>query len=130
MAKMLDQCPICKNSVKITEKGVNCNDCKQWWHAHCCDIDDAQYEWLTGNSNTGYDIKFSCKNCREKEDEGGEPDTVTNAMLFQQMQEMMKTVNKVLSNYDDMKKQNNHLQERLEKLEKGGRGNVEPQASL
>ena len=130
ISKMLDQCPICNNSVKITEKGVNCNDCKQWWHAQCCDIDDAQYEWLTGNNNTGYDIKFSCKNCREKEDERGEPDTVTNAMLFQQMQEMMKTVNKVLSNYDDMKKQNNRLQERLEKLEKGGRGNTEPQANL
>ena len=130
LSKMLDQCPVCNNSVKISEKGVNCNDCKQWWHAQCCDIDDAQYEWLTGNNNTGYDIKFSCKNCREKEDEREETDTVSNAMLYKQMQEMMKTMNRVASNYDELKAKNESLHERVKKLEKSSGANSEPQGNL
>ena len=116
IAQNLDICPDCENEVKLDEQGIKCDDCKQWWHAPCCKIDDQQYNWLSGKGSSGYYVKFTCKICSERKEEDTD-EVISNAMLFKQMQQMMQTMSKVLTNYEKINETNDKLHQRIEKLE-------------
>ena len=115
LGQNLDICPVCENNVKDDDNGIECNVCSQWWHAPCCNIDDRQYEWLK-NGDSEYDIKFTCKNCKG-EDTLDTGEVVSNAMIYKQMQQMMKTMGQMLKKYDKVNDSNVKLAERVDKLE-------------
>ena len=109
----LDICPICGNSVKSEEKGLCCEECHQWWHSACCNIDDEKYEWLASSSN----VLFVCDNCKDSRNRG---ESLSTESLFTQMQAMINSMNATLAIHEKMIKSNNELASRVTKLEKQG----------
>ena len=108
-----DICPVCGNSVTIDEKGLCCDECNQWWHSPCCNIDDDKYEWLASSSN----VLFVCDNCK---DTRNSEESLSPESLFKQMQAMMNTMNNTLAKHEKMIKANNELATRVTKLENQG----------
>ena len=39
-----DNCGVCRKPVRITEKGVECEVCTQWFHIKCENVSTALYE--------------------------------------------------------------------------------------
>ena len=60
-----DQCPVCDEKVKPSDKGVECEICLTWYHIKCQNVSTKHYECLTDK-----DCQFHwfCKGCRRGAD--------------------------------------------------------------
>ena len=105
-----DICPDCQNSVGENEKGLNCDECRQWYHAPCLKIEDEKYDWLASSDN----LLFVCDTCKVNR---ANEESLTNAALFIQMKDMMANMKVVLANQNKMMKTNDDLAFRVNKLE-------------
>ena len=56
-------CGTCKNIVKVNEKAMACNICKDWFHTKCEGVRDELYDVLTQNNLTA--IHWFCTNCNK-----------------------------------------------------------------
>ena len=83
-----DVCPQCSEKVNDEECGMECDDCKFWYHLKCSKISKATYELLNKND----DLQWRCIKCKKE---------------F----EMMK------SRMEELKEENKILQEKLSVLE-------------
>ena len=111
LAKGLDICPVCQNSVREEDKGLNCDECQQWWHSSCCNISEEKYEWLAEDDN----ILFVCDHCKVKRNEDEE--YISNSALMRKMNDMMETMKGVINKYDKMAASNLDLSDRVSKIE-------------
>ena len=115
-----DICPDCQNSVNENEKGLNCDECRQWYHAPCLKIDDEKYDWLASSDN----LLFVCNTCKGKR--AGE-ESLSNAALSIQMNNMLANMQVILENQNKMMKTNGDLAFRVNKLEAQSASNGVPE---
>ena len=59
-----EDCEVCSSSVEMDQKGIECEVCKHWFHAHCVDIEDNEYEVLTSHKKGS--IHWYCDDCNVK----------------------------------------------------------------
>ena len=52
-------CTVCEKPVKQNQRGIACDHCNQWTHAHCGGIGEAEYRLLT----TQEDCQWFCPTC-------------------------------------------------------------------
>ena len=52
-------CTVCKKPLKQNQRGIACDQCNQWTHAHCGAIGEAEYRLLT----TQEDCQWFCPTC-------------------------------------------------------------------
>ncbi len=106
-----DICPVCQNSVENHDKGLNCDRCLQWRHAHCCLISDEEYEFLAGNDN----VIYICDDCKSKGKNDKKEEDGNNSTILKQMKTMMETI---LVQHNKIIEENKQLLARVSKLEK------------
>lgn len=52
-------CTVCSKPVKSNQRGIACNQCQKWTHAHCAHVGEAEYLLLTADK----DCKWFCPVC-------------------------------------------------------------------
>ena len=57
-------CLECKEPVKITQRGVQCNTCKKWVHLNCTDLNQSQCDFLEASND---DFLFFCLECKPRQ---------------------------------------------------------------
>lgn len=57
-------CTVCKKEVKDTDKAIECDCNRWWWHARCALITDKQYNALRVEDEN-FTMNWVCKDCLE-----------------------------------------------------------------
>ncbi len=104
----IDLCPDCQNHVKDEDKGINCDQCKQWWHARCAKVTNKEYEVLGKSSN----FRWYCKECSCKE---RDVEKQPNQIMSQQLTNMMQMMTSILERLDKIER-NHSMDKEIEDL--------------
>lgn len=59
ISDLIDICPVCENHVKQNEMGLQCEQCKQWYHAKCDNFSEDEYTLAQSKKN----LKYICPKC-------------------------------------------------------------------
>ena len=58
-----DTCRDCRKRVNSNERGIQCDDCKQWCHAECQGVNVGQYEVIVQAEESS---SWVCRECKGK----------------------------------------------------------------
>ena len=56
-------CTVCSKPVKSNQRGIACNHCQKWTHAHCAHVGEAEYLLLAADE----DCKWFCPLCLQSD---------------------------------------------------------------
>lgn len=57
------KCGTCRKVVKSTEKAVECDLCKYWFHIKCAEVTDSLVKFLESSDGQNCDVHWYCKIC-------------------------------------------------------------------